>query len=291
MNLLSAAAIRKLIKKSKTSFKKNKNRIYKYSKKHKSNSLQYVLSLLLTFTFVSAFVINPGSIFSATANHVVISEVQVGGGEADDEFIELYNPTSSAIDISSWSIQRETTTGSFARKNFETGDSIPAHGYFLVAHTDYDGAVTEDMVHSAFTLSSTGTTVFLVNNQLTLVSGDEASVVDKVAIGTSALDAEGSNFPSVPSANSSVERLPGEFIPAGGNGEDSDNNAADFALRTTSEPQNTLSSTETPAPIVVTPPVTPVTPPNTPTPTSSPSPTLTPTNSPHSSAISVLYTF
>ncbi len=204
-------------------------------------------------------------IFSATAAHIVISEVQVGGGVANDEFIELYNPTSSSVDLSSWSIQKETTGGTFARKNFESGDSISSHGYFLVAHSDYDDAsVPADMTHGSFTLSSTGGTVFLVNDQVDLVTGDEATIVDKVAIGDTAQDAETSPFSTIPPVNQSIERKPGESNLTGGNGEDTDNNSNDFNLRTTSEPQNTSSQTETPAEAT-----------DTPTPTEEPSPTPT----------------
>ncbi|OGM59923.1 hypothetical protein A3A75_02580 [Candidatus Woesebacteria bacterium RIFCSPLOWO2_01_FULL_39_10] len=230
-------------------------------------------------------------IFSATAAHIVISEIQVGGGVANDEFVELYNPTDSAVDLSGWSIQRETTGGGFARKNFESGDSIASHGFFLVAHTDYDDAsVPANMTHGSFILSSTGTTVFLVNDQVDLVTGDETTIVDKVAIGDSTLDPETSPFPDVPPVNQSIERKPGESNPTGGNGEDSDNNANDFSTRTASEPQNTSSATETPSETTETPtptedvsPTAEISPTPTeepsPTPTVEPSPTVTPTES------------
>ena len=62
-----------------------------------------------------------GRIYVAQAvAHLVISEVQVGGGTTDDEFIEIYNPTQSIVDISDWSIQYKGATGSaFSRKNFK----------------------------------------------------------------------------------------------------------------------------------------------------------------------------
>lgn len=45
------------------------------------------------------------------ADHVVISEVQVGGSTANDEFVELYNPTSSPITMSGWRLTKKASTG------------------------------------------------------------------------------------------------------------------------------------------------------------------------------------
>ena len=106
--------------------------------------------------------------------------------------------------MSGWSIQIESISGAFDKKNFEALASIPAHGYFLIAHDDYNGSPDADMSHSSFTLSSTGTTVFLVNDQLLLTTGDETSIVDKVAIGSSALDPEGTAFTPIPGSEASI---------------------------------------------------------------------------------------
>lgn len=168
--------------------------------------------------------------YSATT-HLVISEVQFAGdGGANDEFVELYNPTDNPVDISSWSIQRETATESpsFTKKNFTSPAIVPAHGYYLIAHTSYNGSVPADMSHGSFTLTSTGATIFLVNDQVLLIAGNEESIVDKVAIGTSALHAEGSPFPTIPETEESVERT----------GDDTNNNSADFFLQTNPNPQN-----------------------------------------------------
>src|SRR3989338_1021266 len=116
-----------------------------------------------------------------TASHIVISEIQIAGDGADpanDEFIELYNPTNSVIDISDWSIQRETVGGVFLKKNFVSPASISAHGFYLIAHADFNGSAVPDLSHSSFILSSTGTTIFLVNNKTLLSEGDEVSIVD-----------------------------------------------------------------------------------------------------------------
>jgi len=67
---------------------------------------------------------------------LVISEVQIKGSSvkgdlANDEFIEIYNPTDHDIDLSNWSIQyRGSKSTSFYKKNFVNDNSIPAKGYF-----------------------------------------------------------------------------------------------------------------------------------------------------------------
>ena len=49
------------------------------------------------------------------ADHAVINEVSidslVGAGGTEDDWIELYNPTAAAIDLSGWSLQKAAATG------------------------------------------------------------------------------------------------------------------------------------------------------------------------------------
>ncbi|MEM6325726.1 MAG: lamin tail domain-containing protein [Bacteroidota bacterium] len=51
-----------------------------------------------------------------------------GGFETTDEFIELYNTTGAAVDISGWEIYDNT----FRRYTFPAASSIPANGYVVV---------------------------------------------------------------------------------------------------------------------------------------------------------------
>jgi hypothetical protein len=189
------------------------------------------------------------------ADHLVISEVQVAGADAGDEFIELYNPTESEVDLSDWSVQylsgTATTTGNVSKKNFEAGNKVPAKGFFLIARglngsnaDGYAGSVTPDLTHRTFSMSgaSSGAKIFLVKNQEKVDSFDDSDIVDKLDY----------SF-SVPAAGQSLERKTvennncvsavgsGEFL---GNGCDTDSGQNDFETRTTPNPQNTQSLPE-----------------------------------------------
>jgi hypothetical protein len=141
---------------------------------------------LLNFRFLTIFFFllvlflyqTPSYVYSA-ADHVVISEVQVGGATAKDEFVELYNPTDTAVDLSGWRLTRKPASGA-SEPNIVSSISgtIAPYGYFLIAHPDYDGAVSYDLVYSAV---SGG---IAADNTVTLYSDAGVTVVDKVGMGS-----------------------------------------------------------------------------------------------------------
>lgn len=211
----------------------------------------------------------------SVASHIVISEVQIGGDNGvDDEFIELYNPTGSSVDMTGWRLTRKTAGGTQSNLVASISGTIGAHGYFLISHPDYDGSVAADLEYSATTSG------LAANNSVTLYSDAGTTLVDLVGMG-SAIASESAGT-SNPETSGSVERKANSASTAetmtigedqtAGNGEDTDNNSNDFVIRTVSDPQNSSSNTE---PIPATP-----TPTETPTPTLEPSLTPTPTEEP-----------
>jgi len=180
--------------------------------------------------------------FTAASN-IVISEIQVAGdGGANDEFVELYNPTAAPIDISGWSLQYLGGGAStFNKRNFTTAANtvIPANGFYLVVGSAYNGLTSSDFTLSAYSFSGTGATIFLVNNQSTLTTGSEASIVDKVAYGSGTLYPEGAAAP-VPASEQSIAR--NSVIGGGGAPCDETNdNSVDFTVQSPPGPQNTSS--------------------------------------------------
>lgn len=192
---------------------------------------------------------------------VVISEIQTAGGTASDEFIELFNRTPDPVDLSSWSVQYKdgasaNLSSSSPASKLNLSGTIPGNGFFLIANSsgyDYGGTKSADLAYTDanFALSSTGGTVFLVNNQSALTSPTAQAIQDKVGWGSGSIYAEGSPV-SVPAANGSTERkafpeatttsMTSGIDVGMGNGFDSDNNLADFIVRTTSDPQNTTDA-------------------------------------------------
>ncbi len=239
---------------------------------------------LLFFT-VSFFFIFASQTF-AVANHVVISEIQVGGEVATDEFVELYNPTNSPINLNGWRLSKKTSTGTLSNLATTISGTIPAYGYFLIAHEDYNAAPTPDQEFNTGTLAS--------DNTVLLYSDAGVTLVDKVGFGD-ATDKETATLLDIAN-NSGAERKAqttstaismnsggaDEFF---GNGEDTDNNSNDFIVRTFSQPQNSSSSTEQLPVSSPTPTFTP-SPSPTPSPTPSNTPSPTPTSTPLSTATS-----
>ncbi|QAT82371.1 metal dependent amidohydrolase [Corallococcus coralloides] len=197
---------------------------------------------------------------ASVQGHVVISELAPGGpGGADDEFVELYNPTNAEVDIGGWRLQyMKATTGTAYSGNFEipAGSKIAAHGFFLVTNGKYVGSVTGNASWgSAFSMAAAGGHIRI--GPSTLGTGASETAVDKVGYGT-ADQAEGkSPVPGTIANGGSVERkarasstsatmAAGGDDELAGNGQDTDDNAADFVQRTARQPQNASSPTETP---------------------------------------------
>ncbi len=195
------------------------------------------------------------NIFTTTnqAENVVISEIQISGGSASttDEFVELYNPTASAIDLTGWKLARRTANATSSYHNLLSSfpsKIIPAHGYFLVVHpTGYDGGVPADAVYSSAGYS------IAPNNTVILYSDAGRTIVDMVGFG-SATSSETASFPISPAAGQSLERKATAISTAAllvngshqwlGSGYDSDDNSNDFVLQSNPNPQNSLMLTE-----------------------------------------------
>lgn len=209
--------------------------------------------------------------FAAPAAHLVISQVQITGGpgKTTNDFVEIYNPTDSDIDLKGIRLVKRTKTGTSdtSLKSWTSETIIRAHGYFLWANS---GFTDISAVPDAATSGSLAD-----DNGVALRSGpnDTGTIIDSVAWGEAEnVFAEGAVFAGNPEAGQSMERKPGG---SAGSGEDTNNNAQDFFLQASPVPKNS----QTPA----APPLT--TPPPAPSPAPQPAPAPTPAPPPSPSPV------
>jgi len=132
------------------------------------------------------------------ASNIVISEIQVEGEDAGDEFIELYNPKDEEVNLSGWSIQylsgnvNDFNEATIYKKNFEKDNSIKPHKFFLIARDlneegkdGYRGKILPDLTYRSFNLSGSknGGAVFLVATTSFITSFEDENIVSSVFYG------------------------------------------------------------------------------------------------------------
>jgi hypothetical protein len=176
---------------------------------------------------------------------VVISQVYGGGGNAGatyaNDFVELFNPGGSSVDLTGWTVQYATSAGTTWQTTPLAG-SIGAGRYFLVqlASTAAVGAALPAPDASGTTnLAASGGKVALVHDSTALTCGATAgscsalaSVRDLVGYG-SATDFEGSGAAGALSSTTAAVR-------DGSGCADANDNSADFAVSAPT-PRNSAS--------------------------------------------------
>ena len=187
----------------------------------------------ILFVISLVWFVLPLATMAQVPDHLLISEVQIAGVTARDEFVELFNPTSTGIPVDGWKLVKHTSTGSAS--NLLSSSKFPnviilPYTFFLIAHPDYQGGVTPDVSYSAASNS-------LASNNAVLLIDPNDVVVDLVGLGD-ASDFEGQATVNPADGQSIVRReiaLPsGILAPA----QDTDDNSADFILSDTPTPQN-----------------------------------------------------
>lgn len=205
--------------------------------------------------------------------HLLISEVMTGGASASDEFAELYNPGDVALALDGLELIYVSASGATVTRKaaWATGAApIQPRAHLLIANEAGAFAPIADVTY-ANGLAATG-------GSLALRGQGATTAIDAVGWGTAASTwLEGQPAPAPP-AGSSLERLPGG---PSGSGQDTENNAVDFFMQATPDPQNSASP---PTPGGSPAPTTSPTATATATTTASPSPTPMPTSTPTPSA-------
>ncbi len=179
------------------------------------------------------------SVQAAASPDIVISQVYGGGGNSGatltNDFIELFNRGAATVDVTDWSVQYASSTGTSWNKTVLAGTIAPGQ-YYLVQQAQGSGGTTPLPTPDAIgTIAMSGTNgkVALVNNA-TALSGScpLGDVVDFVGFG-SANCYEGTGATPALSNTTDAIRL--------NNGcTETDNNAADFTTGAPT-PRNTAS--------------------------------------------------
>jgi hypothetical protein len=175
-----------------------------------------ILALLLG-TIIVLGVVNLANPASTT---IVISEFKVKGTAADDEFIEIYNMTSSTFNLNGYRLVYRTASGTSDNsiKSWTSDTYIPAYGHYLWANS---GGIYAGIADATTTTSLSGTGGGIA---IRLGAMDTGTIIDSVGYGnaTNAFVETTAKSP-VHADNKSFERQR-----SGVSITDTDNNNSDF---------------------------------------------------------------
>ncbi|MEO8638720.1 MAG: lamin tail domain-containing protein, partial [Chloroflexota bacterium] len=166
--------------------------------------------------------------------HLVVSEVMTGGASASDEFIELYNPSSTMLPLEGLEVVYVTASGATVTRkaSWAAGASGMSPGaHLLIVNSAGIFAGLADVAYSNG-LAATGGSVAL------RVIG-AATPIDAVGWGNATSSWLETRPAPAPAAGGSLERLPGG---SSGSGQDTNDNLIDFVIQSVPDPQNSGSS-------------------------------------------------
>jgi predicted extracellular nuclease len=176
---------------------------------------------------------------------LVISEVYGAGGNAgavyNADYVELYNPTGSAISVAGDYVHYRSAAGGSGGTPAQLTGSVPAHGHYLIqmgASSATNGVAlpTPDAGPFTFNLAAAGGQVYLLDNATAITtSGNMAGVAHVLdmmgASGATSYETAATSSPA--STSSSLNRT--------ADGSDTDDNATDFSLAAPT-PESSASS-------------------------------------------------
>lgn len=177
------------------------------------------------------------------SSEVVISQLYGGGGNSgapfSHDFIELFNRGSVPVNLTGWSVQYTSSTGSGTWQVTPLSGTIAAGGYYLVRQAAGATASTPLPAHDASgTIAmAAGTGKVALQTSTAAIAGQcpSSSTADLVGYGGAASCFEGSAPTAAPSnTNAAIRKRGGCF--------DSNNNTVDFSIGMPT-PRNSASPT------------------------------------------------
>lgn len=182
-------------------------------------------------------------------SQVIISEIYGAGGNSGatwrNDYVVLYNTTSSPVNLTGWSLQYASATGTSWSNKVDLTITIAANKFALIqlASSGANGATFPTNIIVAQTgsinLSATAGKLALFNTTTVFTGGSNPvgnpNLVDFVGFGTTANANEGGTNAPAPSATSSIRRIGGT--------QDTNVNGTDFVV---------VSGTFSPLPVTYT---------------------------------------
>lgn len=176
-------------------------------------------------------------------SHLIINEIQI----KDNEFVELYNPTDSAISLASHSFCYYSSSrdwnNPYRNKIFPATASISAEGYYLIGLEGYSASSgnpdSDWQVYDSRQLSNSAGSIAIFPWDPTTKTADEAKAgaIDAAAWGSVDYVKEGTPFSTLLGQDKSMQRK---------NYQDTDDNNADFEYKKIPTPTNSNGETRTP---------------------------------------------
>ncbi len=189
------------------------------SQVNKLLSLFACLALLLSLA--------PVSPAQAASTSIVISQIYGGGGNSGatykNDFIELYNLGAAPVDVTGWTVQYASSTGSSWQKTTLSG-IIQVGKYYLVQEGAGAGGTVNLPTPDAggsIAMSATAGKVALVSSSTTLNGTCPTGLVDMVGFGT-ANCSETAPTPALSNTTAALRKANGA--------QDTNNNLADFDI-------------------------------------------------------------
>jgi len=167
--------------------------------------------------------------------HVVISQFRTHGTSgANDQFIEIYNPTSSIMNVSGWLIKISSSAGSVdTRFTFPANTQLNMGQHYLITNNSAQGYSSSVAADQSFNTS-------IPDNGGIALTLPDGTLVDQVGLSNGSAFREGIVLaPMTTNEDRAYERKLGG---ANGNCVDANNNAADFIVTAPSAPRNLASA-------------------------------------------------
>ncbi|MEJ6488473.1 ExeM/NucH family extracellular endonuclease [Leucobacter sp. USCH14] len=201
--------------------------------------------------FAAVPLIATPAVASVDGTGVVINEIYAAGGNGgaalNADYVELANPTDAPISLAGWSLQYRSAAASAPASGsgvIPLSGSVPANGTFLITGTtgSNGAAVPTGDLTSTLAAGAGGGQLVLAKTTAPIALGaelDAATVADFAGYGNAARF-EGAAAAPAPTGAQSIERQ---------GFDDTDDNAADFAVTTPSPTASGVPPVEEPEPV------------------------------------------